>query len=341
MGYFGKEALDELTKGRAELQPALRKLKAAYAGRTYAKDQAREYAQHGLCRRLSAMVHAIETVFELLPPDLDAIPELVTVMDATACIQNFVMNAFGCLENLAWIWVLEKNVRGKAGAELGRHDVGLGKPYVKKSFSPEFKAFLDGNRDWLGNLISFRDGLAHRIPLYIAPYVIEEAAAEQHKTLGVAAIAAGIRRQSGRVRPPPGRTAGARPLPAVDDPFGVRRRAYHHLPQTDAAGLRDGRRLRLDADRGIRALSRPLPVVGSGRSRKRAALPRSRSGSGSCPGGAQSSCARAVPNIRSVLVRRRHVVFGQFHLQTQAVQPGAAVPEFRAPQEHELELPGD
>jgi hypothetical protein len=136
------------------------------------------------------MVHMVETVFELLPPNDDEIPELVTVMAATACIQNFVMNAFGCLENLAWIWVLEKNIRGKAGAALGRYDIGLGKQYVRASFSPEFQTFLDDNQEWLGNLISFRDGLAHRIPLYIAPYVIEEAAAEQHKALDAAAIIA-------------------------------------------------------------------------------------------------------------------------------------------------------
>jgi hypothetical protein len=129
------------------------------------------------------MVHMVQTVFELLPPTQESIPEKATVMDATACIQNFVMNAFGCLENLSWIWVLENNVRGKGGAELGKLEVGLGKPHVRKSFSAEFKAFLDGNQDWLANLISFRDGLAHRIPLYIPPYVIEEAAAEQHKAL--------------------------------------------------------------------------------------------------------------------------------------------------------------
>lgn len=192
MGYLSKEAIDELTKGLAELPPALRKLKAAYAGRAYANDQAKEFAQHGLCRRLSTMVHMIQNVFELLPPDRNSIPELVTVMDATACIQNFVFNAFGCLENLAWIWVLEKNVRGKGGAELGRFDVGLGKPFVRRTFSDEFKAFMDDNKDWLANLIAFRDGLAHRIPLYIAPYVIEEASAEQHKTLDIAAVAAAV-----------------------------------------------------------------------------------------------------------------------------------------------------
>jgi hypothetical protein len=35
LGFFKQEALDELAKERAELQPALRKLKVAYAGRAY------------------------------------------------------------------------------------------------------------------------------------------------------------------------------------------------------------------------------------------------------------------------------------------------------------------
>ena len=48
VGYLSQEALDDLAKGRAELQPSLRKLKAAHIGRTYANAQAQEYAQHGL-----------------------------------------------------------------------------------------------------------------------------------------------------------------------------------------------------------------------------------------------------------------------------------------------------
>jgi hypothetical protein len=192
VGYFSNEALEELTAGLAGLPPQLRTLKAGCSGLALANDKAREYLQHGLSRRLSTMVHMVQTVFELLPPAQDSVPEAATVMDATACIQNFVMNAFGCLENLAWIWVLEKNVRGKGGAELGRHEIGLGKSYVLRSFSAEFQTFLDGNKGWLGNLISFRDGLAHGIPLYIPPYVIDEAAAEQYKTLHAAAIAAAL-----------------------------------------------------------------------------------------------------------------------------------------------------
>jgi hypothetical protein len=51
--------------------------------------------------------------------------------------------------------------------------------------------------------------------------------------------------------------------------------------------------------------------------------------------------ARVVPGIRLVLVRREDVVFGQFHLEAEAVQPGAAVPKFRTSHHHELKLPVD
>jgi hypothetical protein len=34
------------------------------------------------------MVHMVETAFELLPPDLDSIPELATVMAATTCMRS-------------------------------------------------------------------------------------------------------------------------------------------------------------------------------------------------------------------------------------------------------------
>jgi hypothetical protein len=78
-------------------------------------------------------------------------------------IQAFVMNCFGCLDNLAWIWVLEKDVKGKGGRELQPTDVGLGKKYVLNSFSRQFRDYLDRRRDWFANLIGFRDSLAHRI----------------------------------------------------------------------------------------------------------------------------------------------------------------------------------
>lgn len=122
---------------------------------------AREHAQHGFCRRLHTLAQSIDHVFEMLPPEREDIPELQEVTAATIAIQAFTMNAFGCLENLAWIWVLEKNVKGKSGLELKPKDIGLGKPYVQQSFSTSFRAFLESRKEWLGHLINFRDSLAH------------------------------------------------------------------------------------------------------------------------------------------------------------------------------------
>jgi hypothetical protein len=40
-----------------------------------------------------------------------------------------VFNAFGCLDNLAWIWVHEKELKGQDGNDLKAQWVGLGKSY--------------------------------------------------------------------------------------------------------------------------------------------------------------------------------------------------------------------
>ena len=66
-------------------------------------------------------------------------------------------NAFGCLDNIAWIWVHEKDVKGKAGAELGLLEVGLGKKFVRKALTDNFRRLLDNRQKWLANLVNFRD----------------------------------------------------------------------------------------------------------------------------------------------------------------------------------------
>ncbi len=97
-------------------------------------------------------------------------------------------NAFGCLDNLAWIWVLEKDVKGKGGAELLPTEVGLGKKYVRKSLTDAFRKYLDRRQEWLANLIDFRDSLAHRIPLFIPPYVVPAPNIEKYQALDAAAF---------------------------------------------------------------------------------------------------------------------------------------------------------
>ena len=63
--------------------------------------------------------------------------------DVTIYLQAFLFNAYGCLENLAHIWVLEKNVKRENGHPLLRTWVGLGSKndVVLKSLP---KSFTEG-----------------------------------------------------------------------------------------------------------------------------------------------------------------------------------------------------
>jgi hypothetical protein len=172
--YFSAENLATLNSGREQVHRLSMSLREAYFLRKYKSDRAREYAMHGFCRRLGTLVRAIDLVFEGLPPEREDIPGRDELVDATIAIQSFVSNTFGCLDNLAWIWVYEKDVRSEDGAELNPRSVGLGKgnKQVRSSLSNEFRAYLDTRQKWFDHLKGFRDSLAHRIPLYIPPYTI-------------------------------------------------------------------------------------------------------------------------------------------------------------------------
>lgn len=173
--YFSAERIVELNAGRDEVHRQFRTLQERFVFRKYKSDRAAEFAKHGFCRRLETLMRTIDQVYELLPPEQEDIPDRDNVVDAATAIQAFTMNAFGCLENIAWIWLYEKDVKNGNGTPLDPLEVGLGKKKLRKSLTPQFRTYLDGKKDWLANLISFRDSLAHRIPLYIPPYVVPKA----------------------------------------------------------------------------------------------------------------------------------------------------------------------
>jgi hypothetical protein len=190
--YFSPEAQITLLEGRAAVQLKYRDLQTKYMSRKYKTDRGREYAHHGFCRRLDELARAIEFVFNLLPPGLDEIPESGDVVAATMLIQSFFLNASGCLDNLAWTWVFETGLRFKDGKELDPKSVGLGPAnwFVRKSFSRPFRKHLNSRKRWFAHLDEFRDSAAHRIPLYIPPYIVSEADARKHAQLDAACIEA-------------------------------------------------------------------------------------------------------------------------------------------------------
>jgi len=181
--YFSEKCITELCAAYDEVERKFRELQDRVCLRAYKTNRGAKFAKHGPLRRLDMLVRAIDQVYELLPPEQEEIPSNDKVVQASMAIQAFVTNAFGCLDNIAWILVHEKGIKGKGGADLTPLEVGLGKKYVQKKLSNEFLALLKTHRDWLANLVSFRDSLAHRIPLYIPPYTVPKPNVEKYNQL--------------------------------------------------------------------------------------------------------------------------------------------------------------
>jgi len=166
MPFFSPETIEELGQARHDVHTSWHDLRKRVVGRNFANNDAREFARQGLARRLETLARCIDQVFDLLPPERDE------TVDATINTQSFISNAFGCLDNLAWMWVYEKGILDEDGKPLDKMKVGLDKKMVKQSFSQTFRDYLASRDRWFQHLKEFRDALGHRIPLYIPPHVV-------------------------------------------------------------------------------------------------------------------------------------------------------------------------
>eukprot|EP00873_Tetraselmis_striata_P031999 jgi/Tetstr1/452263/TSEL_039299.t1 len=150
--------------------------------------EATEYARHGFARRLASLHHAVDRLFEVLPPDLEGIPNKAQLADASAFIQNALVHVYGCLDNLAWLWVKEAGIKKANGADLPASHIGLrpSNTEVVSSLSENFQAELSALIEWFDYVDDYRHALAHRIPLYIPPYSVLEADAATYHDHGAA-----------------------------------------------------------------------------------------------------------------------------------------------------------
>ena len=182
---YPEEQLDRMYREFRELTRKKITLMESYISKRYRDGHAEEYARHGFCRRIQIMVHCIEGVFEKLPPNRDEVPEEDAVRDATVYLQAFVFNTYGSMDNLAHIWVSEKDVKRANGKALSPMDIGFGKRYgrVTDSLPEEFRQYLVDIESWLEYLADFRHALSHRIPLYIPPSLVTDDNVEEYRRM--------------------------------------------------------------------------------------------------------------------------------------------------------------
>ena len=145
--YYSPEQIKKLQEGHATLHGKRDELLLQYLGHHFNNSRAQEHAMQGFLRRLKILVRCIDNVFEILPPSYADPPTDDERSDIEINIQAFVFNVFGAIDNLAWIWVSEKGVTKKDGTEIPLTSVGLRKKDVSRSFSQEFRAYLNTRRE--------------------------------------------------------------------------------------------------------------------------------------------------------------------------------------------------
>jgi hypothetical protein len=172
--YYSEQQLRDFLRELDTVPQKQLALLFAYNDRQYQTARGREFAVQGFLRRLGTLRHCINRVFELLPPALQDIPTDEACTGATIALQAFIFNVFGCMDNLAWVWIEESSVRKLDGTPLAQNAIGLGAKYtrVRHSFSEAFRAYLQTREDWFAHLEGYRHALAHRIPLYIPPHAV-------------------------------------------------------------------------------------------------------------------------------------------------------------------------
>jgi hypothetical protein len=142
----------------------------------------KEYLMHGVARRVGTIRRAVQNIFKLFPPNCENRLEKEVIDDIAINMQAHVMNVFGVFDNWAWAFILRHGLLDEVGGMLR---VGIFQKNTKDYLPKVLVDYINNTlKKWhLEYLKSYRDTLAHRIPLYIPPLEYNEYEIEYLKEL--------------------------------------------------------------------------------------------------------------------------------------------------------------
>jgi hypothetical protein len=170
MGYDAAQILDLVrynAKVRGELQELM--LRNVIEGETLPDEGAREYLHRGVGRRLNIIHLAISQIYDLFPPSRQQPLAKSTLNEVQVYLHAFVVNLSGIFDCWAWAFILRHGLLSRVG---GPRDVGMFLQKTQRFLPSDLKTYVatDPIKSWHEEYMkSFRDALAHRIPLYIPP----------------------------------------------------------------------------------------------------------------------------------------------------------------------------
>jgi hypothetical protein len=184
---YSDQATASMVRELAFLRAKYGELMRLFVYRNYVSDRGRELGIQGFMRRVKIMVNCIDRVFECLPPQQarDKLPDDDAVVGAEIAVHAFFVNLYGAIDNLAWVWVCEKNVQDQKGHPVKLRDVGFwsGNTIVRGSLPTRTQTYLAERNEWLGYVADWRHPLAHRVPPYIPPYCVDPSNSKAYREL--------------------------------------------------------------------------------------------------------------------------------------------------------------
>lgn len=199
---YSTEQIDDYERNRREWVERADTLVTTILTHTFQVERAGEFARTGFARRLGYLEHAMRRMDDVYPPNYpDASRE--QVRDAELLLQAFVMNVFGAIDNLAWMWALERRVTGAKGLALFPAEicfVGPRSGNLVASLSQPVLSALESAKEWFEQIGAYRHGVAHQIPIYI-PRLYSADDMKESDELGIAINEAIAARDTKRMLP--------------------------------------------------------------------------------------------------------------------------------------------
>lgn len=183
--FFDSATLSHLATCFSTLETDYNRVLLSYTSLKFTNPKTHEHASHGFARRLKTLKRSIENIWAICPPEQSRKLTSDELTDLEINLQGFVFNTYGCFDNLAWIWVIEKN-----HSSLKKHEIGFFSHKLVRLFPDDFQTYVKNLDPWFKHLKSYRDALAHRIPLYVPPLGLSKIEEAEYKRLETAKIEA-------------------------------------------------------------------------------------------------------------------------------------------------------
>lgn len=151
------------------------------------KENAKEYLMQGVGRRLKILYRCIKNIFTIHPASrTNPLPQ-EKLTDLNINLHAFFINIAGVFDNLGWVFVHENELLGKTqDGKIPRNGVGLFCAATQDHLKPELRNYLTSGpiQAWYNDYSKiYRDSLAHRIPLYVPPALLNHEETKKYQEI--------------------------------------------------------------------------------------------------------------------------------------------------------------